>query len=86
MRAVWSAFPESPPYEGVLGADPKPIPHITVLKGPDDQLDEVERAVQGRLESSPIELIVREITISEKLSTNDGRWHLRDRVSLQPCL
>jgi hypothetical protein len=82
MRAVWSAFPESPPYEGIFGADPKPIPHITVLKGLDDQLDEAERAVQGRLELSPIELIVCEITISEKLSANDGRWHLRDRVSL----
>jgi hypothetical protein len=28
-----------------LSDDPEPIPHITVLKGLDDQLDEAERAV-----------------------------------------
>jgi 2'-5' RNA ligase len=82
MRAVWDAFPQHPPYAGALGERPQPIPHITVIQGSEQQLDAVEPRVQQRLERSPMEFVVREVTISEQRAELGGRWAVRARIPL----
>jgi len=69
------------PTKEPRGAQAEPIPHITVIKEACDRLDEVKRALQQQLEESPIELVVRQITISELHwhvdihATTAARWH-----------
>src|SRR5688572_4045227 len=64
MGAIWDAFPDSPPYEGAFGRRPPPVPHVTVAKGPDSYLNEVEPLVRARVLASPLKVQVREISVS----------------------
>jgi hypothetical protein len=73
MRALWSRFPEYPPY-GVPESDPPPHASLT-LDGGDDP-DTLRARVQRRLESLlPARFEIREAALMEEFEPD--RWRLR---------
>jgi 2'-5' RNA ligase len=82
MRAIWKAFPDSPPYEGAFGLRPAPVPHVTVAKGTDGYLNEVEPLVRARVLARPLEVQVREICVSVDGAAPGGKWTTLHRVAL----
>lgn len=76
-RAIWHAFPETPPYGGEL--DHEAVPHLTAAKG--DELDEAERALQERV-LDPLQVLVDRICISAEGSAWDGRWAVVEEIHL----
>jgi 2'-5' RNA ligase len=70
-RAVWEAYPEYPPYEGVFDAIE---PHLTAAQGTDDVLDEAEADVRRRL---PIVARVDEVLLIEEVEPDSARWRPR---------
>jgi 2'-5' RNA ligase len=76
--AIWRLYPNRPPYGG---RHPDVVPHLSVARLPDEQLDpiaaELERAGQGHI---PISAKVSQITL---LDTTSGRWEIREVFDLQ---
>jgi len=82
MRTIWEAFPDSPPYEGAFGRRPAPVPHVTVAKGTDGYLNEVEPLVRARVLASPLQVQVQEISVSVEGAGAGGKWGMLHRVQL----
>ncbi len=77
-RAVATAFPDYPPYDGAFS---NPVPHLTIAHQPPAQdlaglKRTVERELNGRL---PLECAVSEVCWIVK---HEGRWHVRERFFL----
>ncbi|HEY6834903.1 MAG TPA: 2'-5' RNA ligase family protein [Gaiellaceae bacterium] len=74
-RALVTAWPEHPPYEGAVDVV---IPHLTVAESEDGELlDGLAMQVEPRL---PLEARVSEAKLFEEDAA--GRWHERSRVPL----
>lgn len=76
-RAIWNAFPETPPYGGEL--DHEPVPHLTAAKG--EELDEAEQELRQRVHQ-PLEVLVDRVCISAEGASSDGRWAVVEEVHL----
>lgn len=68
-RAVWAAFPETPPYGGTL--DHEPVMHLTAAKG--EHLDEAENVLRLRVRE-PLAVWVDKLAISQEGAGANGRW------------
>ena len=78
MKAIFAAFPDTPPYSGAVT---DPSPHPTVAKCSPDDLSNVRDEVVKVL-SLPVTFHVGEITVMEE--REDGGWFDRRIVGLQP--
>jgi 2'-5' RNA ligase len=76
-RAVWEAYPEYPPYEGVFDAIE---PHLTAAQGTDDVLAEAEADVRRRL---PIVARVDEVVLIEEIEPDSALWRPRATFPLR---
>jgi 2'-5' RNA ligase len=78
-NAVWSEFPEHPPYEGVFD---DAIPHLTVAErrlGTLDELRAVERTVQRAL---PVSTYVDRVALIAG-RPEAGSWHTVNEFRLE---
>jgi hypothetical protein len=82
MRSIWAVFSDSPPYEGAFGRRPDPMPHVTVAKGTNAYLNEVEPLVRERVVARALEVDVREITVSAEGAAPGGKWGVLHRLPL----
>lgn len=77
-RRLMDAYPDCLPYGGEF---PDPHPHLTIAKGTEEELDEIEpqlaRALQPLL---PYAITATEVVVMEEQS--DGRWVQAHRVPL----
>jgi hypothetical protein len=73
MRRLWAAFPSHPPFGGSLPHEP--IPHVTVIKAPDELLGAVAAEVDSRIgHRLPVHLDVADIAVSVEGAAPGGRW------------
>ena len=80
MHALWTRYPEYPPY-GRPGADPPP-PHATLGRAERERDDAItlEQAENRVGHLLPVHCDVREVTLMEEHAP--GRWRIRDRFAL----
>lgn len=80
MRAVWSTFPEWPPYRGAL--DREPIPHLTAAKNSSEsRLDEIDEVLRARLQE-PLTLRVDRVFVSAEGIGSGNAWGVVREISL----
>lgn len=73
MRNLWAAFPDSSPYRGTLADEP--VAHVTVAKAPDGELDALAQEILDHIGPRlPLEVLIREVTVSVEGASPDGRW------------
>lgn len=76
MKAIFTAFPDTPPYSGAF-ADPSP--HLTVANCVPENLTDLVGKIAGTL-SLPMTFHVDEIAVMEE--REDSRWFNRHAVGL----
>jgi 2'-5' RNA ligase len=73
MRNLWAAFPDYPPFGGTLANEP--VAHVTVAKAPDGDLDALAQEILQHIGPHlPLEVWIREVTVSVEGASPDGRW------------
>jgi hypothetical protein len=76
--AVYAAYPEHPPYEGVIG---EVVPHLTAAEGDRETLLRAEGDLRPWL---PIAAHAREVTLLEEVEPGSARWQARTTFALGP--
>ncbi len=78
IRKIFKAFPDTPPYGGEF---PDPMPHLTIAKSSDAELEELMQEISAVLSPKlPIEIALHEIVVMEEDET--GNWKIHTRIPL----